>query len=30
MDMGRDESAAWKDRHLLWGQRNKEQGNDEI
>lgn len=30
MDMGRDESAAWKDKYLLWGQRNKEQGTDEI
>lgn len=30
MDLGQDESAAWEDRYLLWGQRNEEQGNDEV
>lgn len=30
MDMGRDESAARKSRHLIWGQGNEGEGHDAL
>lgn len=30
MDLGRNESIAWKDRHPFWGQRNEREGGNEV